>query len=169
MRQVISPYVFPGIQGIMARPFPSSYPMPMQVLAVCCEVFESYGRRCPAYSNNEKVRRMRPITLEYVLSGPPRNPALHDLQKLFCLIVHDHCRWLPSAHGHPRPYFSSYVGQFIGWSRSNTTHARNAMASLIKTYSCIREIYYRCLERLMEHHSLDVAPQILDAVRKRAA
>jgi len=164
--KAIDPYVFPGIQGTMERPFPSGYPTPMEVLDVCCRVFDTYGRACGAYRS--EWRRGVVVTPDAVLMRN-RNLVIMDVRRIAIVIITEHLLWRRSPRAHLERYTHRFTAHYFGLSCSKVTYHRERAAELLASDSCFRYLYFLCLDRLHCSFRLELSREHLEELRERAA
>lgn len=163
------PYLFPGLQGTMARPTPSGYPTPMETLDVCCEVFETYGRNCGQYKSHRQTSLPR-IDRNSVIGQVSTLRILSDLFKAWSIIVRESTRWHDTHRSRPHRYTSAFLGQTANRSESSVRMAIASARVLIKHDACFRSMYLLCIRQLMDRkHRVDVHPSFLDELHRLAA
>lgn len=148
-------WLYPGLVGNPANPLPSGYATVPQVVDLCCDIFQRYGRECEAYQHNKNVQRLPRITPDLVARsthGKKNVNILSDLKRMVCYLSREHTRW--QDHQALRRFELSFIGTFIGLSFSNVSHCTTSAQEMIGTDRCFTDLYSRCLQALCDRFTV---------------
>lgn len=155
--RMVSVYAFPGIVGTQANPLPSGYATVPQVVAICCDIFQRYGRECDAYRRNKLARCLPMITPELLASqndGPRRVNILADLKKMICYLSREHTRW-QAHHGEaPRKYELRFIGSFLNLGFKGVSNCYGNAQDMVGSDRCFTDLYLRCVQALCDRFAV---------------